>query len=352
LGLEKNSVLVAEMMVASSPKPLLVAVSERKIEMQEHIRTKGSDKNNSNYLVGLLNKTSTIYSDELIPAYKKCKAFPQSHQIPEWENAIKIASANIEQNLILTGISNADFSTTQLNSPVAVGGYIKSKNRSRRTNEIVNETFIVSSINIPKMEFIADKISPDTLIKTGDKSTFNFTGVGDAFEVILPSVVSIATDQLNELNKKDAWDKKEDARRILNYRAHERQDINPSGKEWEHVVEQSTAFPAVELHSASNLILASSSINNTLGKLFGGSKHEELSPALYFQKTIEGRLLVERWKRDTNAESYFELRPRNYLRGIMDFGYHKKWKYALYSSFGKSESSYIDKGRGKYKELN
>jgi hypothetical protein len=75
--------------------------------------------------------------------------------------------------------------------------------------------------------------------------------------------------QLLEFNKNNHWTDRNVARRVLNYRHHKDPalQMNPSGKEWEHIHEASNKGE----HSVKNLALLDEQINRDLGIAFGKS---------------------------------------------------------------------------------
>lgn len=339
-----------EMMVASNPKPVLLAISERKIEMQEFIRVHGSNTNNNTRLIGLLNTASSKYTDELMHAYRMKKTYPTDGRVAQWDNTINTVSAEILNTLSTTGITNADFVNGSLRSPVAIGGYVKTRERSRSTDNMTNPAYVVLLIDDANQTFRGERISPETLAGTRDYMTFNYDGVGTAFEITLPTAVAMPSAELLAKNALEAWNNGADARRVLNYRARSdnRQDINPSGKEWEHVVEQSTGFAATSLHSSDNLILASEALNGGLGQLFGGGRYLGFRVG-YYLRNAGGSSLISQWMSDTGSTDIDELRPRTYLRGKSDFSLHRNWKHTIYRGLGVSERRAPNNAKGMYK---
>src|SRR6185295_2332982 len=67
-------------------------------------------------------------------------------------------------------------------------------------------------------------------------------------------------------NKKEEWGYQDIARKVLNYRYRNDQHNEP-GKEWEHIIEDSTNFP--DIHSYENLALTTVTLNGEFKNYFG-----------------------------------------------------------------------------------
>lgn len=98
--------------------------------------------------------------------------------------------------------------------------------------------------------------------------------------------------QLLELNEQEKWDDKNDARAVLNWRRHNF-PTNPPGKQWEHIIEQSSGGN----HSSGNLAITLSTVNNRLGVLFGYRYASHEAPA--GMKGTDGQILRDAIKNET-----------------------------------------------------
>ena len=114
------------------------------------------------------------------------------------------------------------------------------------------------------------------------------------------------------------------ARKVLNYRYHSLQ-INPAGKEWEHVIEQSAGGP----NSVTNLALANATVNRDLGVWFG----QRQPSAAGFPNT--GSLTVRQFLDEAHATG----------------AERERWKRRAYAIFGVTLRPPTNQGRGPYRTL-
>ncbi|HEY6136561.1 MAG TPA: hypothetical protein VI670_02230, partial [Thermoanaerobaculia bacterium] len=121
-----------------------------------------------------------------------------------------------------------------------------------------------------------------------------------------PEERNIEEEELKEHNKENKWTDMNVARRVLNYRVHQnpKLQMNPSGKEWEHIHEKSRGGE----NSVKNLALIDAQINRDLGKDFGKP---------YRDYEVPGFL-------GTGDQSL-----RDFLRGASEETY-RKWKFKFY----------------------
>jgi hypothetical protein len=134
------------------------------------------------------------------------------------------------------------------------------------------------------------------------------------------SQVVMSEVKMLELNESESWDSFADARAVLNWRHHEHQ-LNPSGKQWEHIIEQS----AGGANASGNLALSDSTVNNTLGTLFGKPYASHEAPAGLpgtggkpLRKALKGAPLYNqnRWKQFFYAQLGVGLKWARSVRGL------------------------------------
>ena len=122
------------------------------------------------------------------------------------------------------------------------------------------------------------------------------------------------------------WTSPQTAKWVLNHRAHAVQHVNPSGKDWEHIVEASTGGA----NSSDNLALADSTINNRLGTYYG---------------------TVRRYPEPALEDITDPIALRDYLRG-KSATVQKTWKLKVYASSDfRLSLSWNNPGRGRYQIL-
>lgn len=80
----------------------------------------------------------------------------------------------------------------------------------------------------------------------------------------IESLQGMSAHELQIENDKEVWKTFDIAKKVLNYRVHEVQYVVPTGKNWEHIVEQGS----IPLHSSENLALADSTLNNRLAAYY------------------------------------------------------------------------------------
>jgi hypothetical protein len=121
-----------------------------------------------------------------------------------------------------------------------------------------------------------------------------------------------------------SWSDMRIARKVLNHRHHDQQ-INPAGKEWEHVIEQSAGGP----NSVNNLALADATINRDLGTWFG----QRQASAPGFPNT--GPLTVRQFLDEAHT----------------DAAERRRWKMRAYAIYGVTLRPTTNHGRGPYRKL-
>lgn len=144
---------------------------------------------------------------------------------------------------------------------------------------------------------------------------------------------SITLEEFLELNYKesgafeDSWTEYKTANKVLNWRVHEN-SFNPSGKQWEHIIEQSLNGP----NSVNNLALANEKVNHGLGIDFG-ERHAGV--------------------RNRGLEGTGSLSLRNYLKAKNDVALCIKWKKYYYEEVYKVSirQRNSDKNLGPYQVL-
>lgn len=155
---------------------------------------------------------------------------------------------------------------------------------------------------------------------------FDFMDVDKKWKKGHVSQKTIPEDDLLILNQDESkWSSFDIARAVLNYRHHQSQ-VNPSGTQWEHIIERH----AQGANSSANLALTASTINNRLGVLFGQPYASHEGPS-----GMAG----------TNG-----LPLRKYLQGKPEsVGY--AWKEYFYGTMSIS-LKWQSSVRGKWQELN
>jgi len=142
----------------------------------------------------------------------------------------------------------------------------------------------------------------------------------------IEALVGLSAEDLQRENAKESWSSTQTAKWVLNHRALGVQHVNPSGKDWEHIVEASTGGA----NSSDNLALADSTINNRLGAYYGTARR-------YPELALEGitELVV----------------LREYLRGA-SATVQRRWKLKVYASTDFSLAlRWEDNGRGRFQVL-
>jgi hypothetical protein len=141
------------------------------------------------------------------------------------------------------------------------------------------------------------------------------------------SAADLATE--NARSRTNAWPDTQTAKWVLNYRAHGIQHKNPTGKQWEHIAEQSTGGP----DSADNLALADRSVNKALGDYYGEVRaHPSL---LLFEATLPTVFKLRDYMRPQNVKFQRDYKVK-YVYASSDFGVALRWD---------------DQGRGEYQIL-
>ena len=125
-------------------------------------------------------------------------------------------------------------------------------------------TEIIKDSTGAKTSFKWENVRTDQSTKKGQAA---FADFGHTWRIANPNEWNIEKEKLIEFNKLESWPDANIARRVLNFRYHKDPDlqVNPSGKQWEHIREQSRGGA----HSSDNLALTATTINSALGVLFG-----------------------------------------------------------------------------------
>lgn len=97
------------------------------------------------------------------------------------------------------------------------------------------------------------------------------SGYGSIFRRFDDRASLWSTERIEAANRTNSWGDYTTANRVLNYRYHVFQ-LNPPGKQWEHIVEQSYGrATGVNVNSVGNLALTYGGFNRWLGTVFGRS---------------------------------------------------------------------------------
>ena len=155
-------------------------------------------------------------------------------------------------------------------------------------------------------------------------------GAGQNWEKSSKNAVPLDPATLALENAKNAWGDYGMARKILNWR-YDNLVNNPSGKQWEHIMEQSTK--GARLNSVGNLALTQASHNSQFNVFFGAPQNETPgSPKL-----------------PPNGVTGDKVALRDYLATRPDLE-HIQWKLHLYSRMG-LRLGVFNKGDGNYQTL-
>jgi hypothetical protein len=145
----------------------------------------------------------------------------------------------------------------------------------------------------------------------------------------IESLEGLPDKRLREENAKSAWGSFATAKKVLNFRVIAVQHVNPKGKEWEHIAEESTGGS----NSVENLALADSDLNQRLGHYYGKVR---TYPMLALEDITE------------------PVRLRDYMRG-KDEIFQRRYKiekvYPLEEFRVSLRWVTAPEGRGKYQEL-
>ncbi|WP_213982366.1 DUF4157 domain-containing protein, partial [Sphingomonas sp. dw_22] len=134
------------------------------------------------------------------------------------------------------------------------------------------------------------------------------------------SQVLLSEVKILELNESESWSSFADARVVLNWRHHEQQ-LNPAGKQWEHIIEQF----AGGANASGNLALSDSTVNNQLGQFFGKPYASHEAPAGLpgtagqpLRQALKGQSLhaQNRWKQHFYGQLGVSLKWSKSVRGL------------------------------------
>ncbi|HEY5969968.1 MAG TPA: hypothetical protein VIU35_18430 [Chitinophagaceae bacterium] len=150
-------------------------------------------------------------------------------------------------------------------------------------------------------------------------------GEGTSWQKSTAKAVPLDPKVLKVQNQLEIWAAPDIARKILNFR-YRNDQRNEAGKEWEHIIENSTNFP--NIHSYENLALTTIALNRAFNEYFSQSQGARPSAGL---------------------PSTGALKLRDYLK---DKGpsQHKKWKEYFYKVENVSVKK-ADNERGKWQYL-
>jgi Domain of unknown function (DUF4157) len=159
---------------------------------------------------------------------------------------------------------------------LVVGDVVLGLYKDSRWQDPAKERWVpgtVTSIDAPAKRFRWTS-SNLAVPRTG---VFDFSDVDKKWKKGHVSQIIIPEDRLLELNQDEAkWNNSiVIARAVLNYRHHQAQ-LNPPGKEWEHIIEKTRGGGA---NSSANLALTAATLNNRLGVLFGRPYASHEAPA-------------------------------------------------------------------------
>src|SRR5665648_846529 len=206
-----------EMMVASTTKPLLQALSDRKDEI-DAAAVGTEDAINKRIWKQKINQAREKYNTDLIPAYRIKRIINNDNEQLNQTLRINEATDFIQSVLEEVKITNADFARGQLRAPLAVNDMLKSSTRSERGN-IVTPRFKVLRIISESSQVEIQQIDHLTGRLTGPLINTSFDEISDSLNnsryAIDPEGASI---EIEAYNNTDYWSNRNVARKILNYR--------------------------------------------------------------------------------------------------------------------------------------
>lgn len=184
--------------------------------------------------------------------------------------------------------------------------------QSFETRDINNQTFIMLTYDTDP---------------SGDRGTITALSYPTQWRAPIPSLQELSSEELQTENARgvsEPWSDFPTAKKVLNYRAHGIQTVNPPNTDWEHIVEQGTGG----VHTAENLALTAASINNELAAYYATVR---TYPELALEDVTEPIVL------------------REYLRGKSK-DVQLEWKMKVYRRLNLT-LRWDDKGRGRYRIL-
>ena len=159
-------------------------------------------------------------------------------------------------------------------STLKVGGTIEVRRERGVADTTVRDPYIWFVATITSVDLDKGWIRYQSAnLGTPRTGTLGFTDLNTKWRLGHISQVSLSTDRMAEENRKENWDDVVIARKVLNYR-HHGAETNVSGKQWEHIIENSAGGK----HSSTNLTLTDSTINNKLGRWFGEAHASDEAP--------------------------------------------------------------------------
>lgn len=328
-----------EMIVASNPKPLLLALSARKAEIDTAAEGTEDFKNKATWKTKL-DEARNKYND-LISAHRILRTMGDTLSTAEkskQEARINNANTFIEQVLMEVKVTNADFSTGKLRSPVAVGNVIKSREKSQVSGRRINPRFDVVSIDDASQKIMIHQKDANTGARVGTPKTINFDDVSSgATSLYQIDVEGGAIDITTFDPTRESWSNRNEARRELNYRYHENQN-NPADHDWEHFVEHK----ATKDNSVDNLYLTSFQNNSKLAAAF--HTYLQVDPHVNDARRRVTVFFTGLSSADTldfnayiNTIGDYEGSVRDFLEN-KDTGTHQRWKDAAYRKLNVSRS--------------
>lgn len=341
-----------EMMVASTPKPLLQALSDRKDEI-DAAAAGTPDAVNKRVWKQKINQAKERYNTDLITAYRIKRLVKDEKQQLQLTLQIYDATDFIQGVLEEVKITNADFGRGQLKAPVAVNDTIKSKERSERGNKVTPRFRVLRIINESSQVEI-QQIDHLTGMLTGALRTVPFDNISGSLKqteyAIDPAGASIEIDAYNNT---DTWPDRNIGRKILNYRYHEVQ-TNPAEHDWEHIIEHTTGGA----NSVDNLALTSSENNSDLAAAYNtllqvpGSTTNAPRSVLEFFSINTASATFKAFVTYVHTKNSQEGKVRDFLRSESDASVQRTWKEAAYSKMRISVSNRMNRGRGEFRVLN
>jgi hypothetical protein len=340
-----------EMMVASTPKPLLQALSDRKDAI--NAAPVGSrDATNKRVWVQRIDLARDRYTTDLIPAYRIRRAINDEEQRLTQTLRINDATDFIQQVLEEVGVTDADFVRGELRAPVAVNDVLKTRERGER-GRINTPRFRVLRIDTATRQVEIQQIHHLSGQLTGSLRRIMFDNISGSLDNSEFAIdTGGATVDVLAYNNTDSWDDRNIARQVLNYRHHEA-PANPRDHDWEHIVEH-TAGGA---NSVDNLVLTSSQNNSDLAARYNmllqvpGSITNAPRSVLEFFNINTSAATFRAFVAYVQSREGQEGKIRDFLRGESNGAIHRTWKEAAYAKMRIRVSSRTNFGRGDFRVL-
>jgi Domain of unknown function (DUF4157) len=325
------------LMVATEKKEFLVAVKDRRAELEKKDDTLSPEQKKQRTQFKRRLTDSVGYYNEMKDLENKIALEQKESEKAKIQREIFRLLDSIIDVMTEVGVTDYQLDRKVLAAPVELGDYIK---KDAKVFKLTDMTPGVLSGNY-KYDFKATDDKGGAYY--GNFVDYNRLYFKVTKEASAPQIEeAIALSEESPGKYRSSWNSYPEARKALNYRRTGFPLNSDDAFQWEHTVEQSSKVNPSAINKLSNISWTSKGINQEANRLYATTLKSELG---FLPSNLKEKLY-----RDIDGVKG-NISIREYLVNVSDIDIHLEFKNAYYRFKGVSIQSQ-EKGRGPFNVLN